>query len=82
MPLLEGEGLSIQNNSYISTENNVANFNQPIDLSWQINIELLNKSTNNTTFRFRKRQEIRYFMTINKGIEDFKPRYKEKIKNT
>ena len=52
---LEKKDLSIQNNQYISTENNIVNINQPIDLPWQINLELLNKSTNNTIFRFTKR---------------------------
>ena len=71
---LEREGPSIQNSSYISTENNIANINQPIELPWLINLGLLNRRTNNTTFRFIKRQENGYFMTINKGIDNFQPK--------
>ena len=71
---LEREGPSIQNSSYISTKNNIANINQPIELPWWINLGLLNRSTNNTTFRFIKRQEIGYFMTINEGIINFQPK--------
>ena len=79
---LERESPNIQNSSYISTENNIANINQPTDLPWWINLELLNRSTNNTTFRFIKRQDIGYFMTINEWIENFQPKHKEEIKST
>ena len=68
--------------SCILTKNNIANMKQPINLPWWINLELLNRSTNNTTFRFIKRHEIGYSVTINEGIENFKPKNKDEIKST
>ena len=44
-PLFERDDLSIKNKLYISTKSDKANINQPIDLSWKINPELLNKNT-------------------------------------
>ena len=53
-----------------------------INLPWNIKLELLNKNTNNTTFRIRKGLEIQYFVTINKGMELFQPKSQEELKTT
>ena len=58
LPSLERKELRIQNNEYILIENNVLNIGQPVNLQWNINLKLLNRNTNNTKFRFRKRQEV------------------------
>ena len=59
---------------------NVLNIGQPVNLPWNIKLELLNRNTNITTLRIRKRQETGYFMTINEVMEVFQLKYKEEIK--
>ena len=76
----EREELRIQNNQYVSIEKNVLNIGQPVNLPWNIKLELLNRNTNITTLRIRKRQETGYFMTINEVMEVFQLKYKEEIK--
>ena len=68
LPSLKRERLRIQNNQYTSIENSIVNTGQPINFPWNIKLKSLNRNTNNTTFRIRKRQEIGYFMTINEGM--------------
>ena len=58
LPSLEREGLHIQNKKYNSIENNVLNIAQPENLPMNIKLELLNRNTNNTTFRIRKKKWI------------------------
>ena len=54
---LEREGLCIQNNQYISIENNVLNIGQLANLPWNIKLKSLTRNTNNTTFKIGKRQK-------------------------
>ena len=51
------------------------NLDQTTTLPWEIRFKLLNRNTDNTTFRFKKRDKIGFSMTLNEGTEQFRPKY-------
>ena len=50
------------------------NLNQPINLPWKLQMELVNRSLN-TTFSIRKKQEIGYITSLNEGLDELKVKY-------
>ena len=44
LPTFCGNGLKLENCFYISAENNKINLNQPINLPWKLQFELVNRS--------------------------------------
>ena len=71
------KGLKLENCQNISIDNNTINFNQPINLPWKLQLELVHRSMN-TIFSIRKRQEIGYIVPLNEGIEKLKVKYTKK----
>ena len=67
-------GLKLENSRYISADNNIINFIQPINLPWKVQLELVNRSINNV-FSIRKRQEIGYITTLNEESEQLEVKY-------
>ena len=47
LPSFSKNGLKLENCQYISADNNVINLNQPINLPWKLQFELVNRSMNN-----------------------------------
>ena len=78
LPTFCKNGLCIGSFWYISKDNNICNANQPVNLSWKMYFELVNRSTN-TVFSIRKRQELCFFTTLNDGAEELKVKYKKTI---
>ena len=73
-PSFSKNGLKLENRQYISADNNVINLNQPINLPWKLQFELVNRSKN-TIFSKCKRQEIGYIVPLNEQIEQLKVKY-------
>ena len=48
-------GIKLLNSQYISSESNTASLNQPIDLPWNLVIEVFNRNMNNI-FQLKKKQ--------------------------
>ena len=71
LPSFSKNGFKLENCQHISADNILINFNQPIDLTWKVQLELVNRSMN-TVFSIRKKQEISYITTLNEGIEQLK----------
>ena len=67
-------GLKLENCFHISAENNTMNLNQPINLPWKLQVELVNRRSN-TTFSIRKRQEVGYITSLNEGLGKLKVKY-------
>ena len=78
LPTFCENGLKLENSFYILTDNNTNNLNQPINLPWRLQFELVNRSIN-TTFLIRKRKEIGYVTSLNKGLDELKVKYTNKI---
>ena len=57
-------GLKLENSQYISVDNNIINFNQPINLPWTLQLDLVHRSMN-TTFLIRKKQELAFVVPLN-----------------
>ena len=67
-------GLKLENCQYISTDNNIINFNQLINLPWKLQLDLVNRSMN-TTFLISKKQELDFIVPLNEGVETLKFKY-------
>ena len=67
-------GLKLENCQYISTDNNIINFNQPIILPWKLQLDLVNRSMN-TTFLISKKQELAFIVPLNEGLEQLNVKY-------
>ena len=76
LPSCSENGLKLENCKNISADNNTINFNQPINLPWKLQLELVNRSMN-TIFSIRKRQEIGYIVPLNEGIEQLKVKHED-----
>ena len=50
------------------------NLNQPINLPWKLQLELVIRSLS-TTFSIGKRQEIACITSINEGLDELKVKY-------
>ena len=74
LPTFYENGLKLENCFYISADKNTKNLNQPIILPWKFQFKLVNRSIN-TTFLIRKRQEIAYNTSLNKGMDELKVKY-------
>ena len=74
LPTLSNNGLSMESFQYISTNNNICNASQPINLPWIVHFELVNRSTN-TIFSICKRQELCFLTTLNDKVEELKVKY-------
>ena len=49
-------------------DNNINNLNQPINLPWKLQLELVNRNMN-TVFSICKKQGIGFVTTLNEGFE-------------
>ena len=67
-------GLKLENCFHISAENNTMNLNQPINIPWKLQVELVNRRSN-TTFSIGKRQEVGYITSLNEGLGKLKVKY-------
>ena len=74
LPIFCENGLKLENCFHISANNNTMNLNQPINLSWKLQLELVNRSLN-TTFSTRERREIGYITSLNEGIDELKAKH-------
>ena len=74
LPSLCGNGLKLKNCQYVSADNNIINLNQPINVPWKLQFDLVNRNTN-TTFSICKKQEIGFITSLNEGIEQLKVKY-------
>ena len=50
LPTLCKNGLCLESFQFISANNNICNANQPIDSSWKLHFEWVNRSTNTVFF--------------------------------
>ena len=64
-------GLKLKYCFYIAADDNTNNLNQPINLPWKLQFELVNRSLN-TTFLICKRQEIAYVTPLNEELDELK----------
>ena len=71
LPSFSKNGLKLENWQNISADNNTINFNQPVNLLWKVQLELVNSSMN-TIFSICKRQQIGYIVPLNDGIKQLK----------
>ena len=74
LPAFSKNKLKLENCQYISADNNIINLNQPINIPWKPQLELVNGNMN-TVFLINKRQEIGSITTLNEGIEQLKVKY-------
>ena len=74
LPIFCENGLKLENYFHTSADNNTMNLNQPINVPWNLQLELVNRSLN-TTFSVRKRQEIGYIISLNEGLDELKVKY-------
>ena len=77
LPTFCENGLKLENCFYMSVADNTNNLNQPINLPWKIQFELVNRSLS-TTFLIRKRQEIAYVTSLSEGLDELKVKYSRK----
>ena len=73
-PTLSKNKLKLVNCQYISADNNINNLNQPINLFWKLQYDLVCRNMN-TVFSIHKRQEIGFITTLNKGLEQLDVKY-------
>ena len=52
LPTFRKNGLKLENCQYISKDSSIINCNQPLNLSWKLQLDLLNRSMN-TNFSIR-----------------------------
>ena len=74
LPAFSKNGLKLENCQYISTDNNIINFNQPINLPWKLQLDLVHRSMN-TTFLIRKKQKLAFIVPLNEGLEQLNVKY-------
>ena len=74
LPSFTENGFKSENCQYISLNNNINNLNQPINLRWKLQFELINRNMN-TVFSIRKKQKIGFIATLNEGIEQLQVKY-------
>ena len=68
LPPFSKNELKLQNCQYISVDNNINNLNKPINLPWNLQLELVIRNMN-TVFSIRKKQEIGFITTLNEELE-------------
>ena len=66
--------LKLENCFYISADNNTNKLDQPINLPWKLQFELVNRSIN-TTLLVCKRQEIAYITSLNERVDELRVKY-------
>lgn len=71
---LSENGLKLDNSQYISTENNIVNLNQSLNLPWKLQLDTVYRSLN-LTFSIRKKQEIGFIVPLNEGINRIQVKY-------
>ena len=71
---LSENGLKLDNSQYISTENNIVNLNQSLNLPWKLQLDTVYRSLN-LTFSIRKKQEIGFIVPLNEGINRIQMKY-------
>ena len=71
---LSENGLKLDNSQYISTENNIVNLNQSLNLPWKLQLDTVYRSLN-FTFSIRKKQEIGFIVPLNEGINRIQVKY-------
>ena len=71
LPTFCENGLKLKYCFYIAADDNTNNLNQPINLLWKLQFELVNRSLN-TTFLICKRQEIAHVTPLNEGLDELK----------
>ena len=74
LPTFRKNGLKLENCQYISKDNSIINCNQPLNLSWKLQLDLLNRSMN-TNFSIRQKLEIAFIVPLNKGLNQLKVKY-------
>ena len=79
LPTFHKNGLKLENCQYISTDNNIINFNQPINLPWKLKMYLVNRSMN-ATFLKRKKTRISFYRTIKQRIRTIKSQVYKNMK--
>ena len=67
-------GLKLGSCQYISTDNNIINSNQPINLPWKLQLDLVNRSMD-TTFLISKKQELAFIVPLNEEMKTLKFKY-------
>ena len=73
-PSFNENGLKLENCQYILSDNNINNLNQPINLPWKLQLELVYRNTN-TVFSICKKPKIGFITTSNKGLQKLKVKY-------
>ena len=64
LPTFCENGLKLENCHHISADNDTININQPINLPWRLQFELVNGSLN-TVFSIRKKHELAFITPLN-----------------
>ena len=75
LPTLSKNGLKLENFQYISTDNNICNANQPVNLPWKIHFDSVNRSTSGAIFTIFKNQELMFITVLNEGMDKLKVKY-------
>ena len=71
LPLFSKNGLKLENCQYISSDNNINNLNQPINLPWKLRLELANGNMN-TVFSIREKKKLFFFHDIKQRVTRIK----------
>ena len=80
LPTFRKNGLKLENCQYISKDNSIINCNQPLNLSWKLQLDLLNRSMNTKFNMLETRNSI--YRTIKQRVKPIKSQIYKNMKIT